>query len=83
MRIALATHDRPCDVTRDVLGKEREKNGKGTRSFLSRSSILGTRFFPVSGQNHEKRVKNEAEWPKNGRKDVKRRRTAVPRRSKL
>ena len=45
--------------------------------------FLGTRFFPVSGQNHEKRVKNGAERPRNGRKDVERRRTAVPRRSKL
>ena len=45
--------------------------------------FLGTRFFPVSGQNHEKQVKNEVERPKNGRKDVERARTAVPRRSKL
>ena len=45
--------------------------------------FLGTRFFPVSGQNHEKKVKNEAERPKNGRKDVERQRTAVLRRSKL
>ena len=50
--------------------RERERNGKGTRSFLSRSSIFGNPVFPVSGQNHEKRVKNEAERPKDGRKDV-------------
>ena len=52
--------------------RERERNGKGTRSFLSRSSIFGHPFFPVSGQNHEKRVKKEAERPKDGWKDVER-----------
>ena len=45
--------------------------------------FLGTRFFPVFGQNHEKRVKNGAERPKNGRKDVEQRRMAVLCRSKL
>ena len=66
-------------------GKKREweRNGKGTRSFLSRSSIFGHPFFPVSGQNHEKRVKKEEERPKNGWKDVERQRTAVLRRSRF
>ena len=65
------------------------KNGNGKETGKERvlsfpvPPFLGTRFFPVSGQNREKRVKNEAERPKNGRKDVERRRTAVPRRSKL
>ena len=62
---------------------ERERNGKGMHSFLSRSSIFGHPFFPVSSQNHEKRVKKEAERPKNGRKDVERRRTAVLCRSRF
>ena len=44
---------------------ERERNGKGTCSFLSRSSIFGHPFFPVSSQNHEKRVKKEM---RNGQK---------------
>ena len=39
--------------------------------------FLGTRSFPVSGQNYEKRVKKEAERPKNGWKDVEQQRTAV------
>ena len=33
-------------------------------------------FFPLFGQNDEKRVKKEAEGQKNGWKDVERRRTA-------
>ena len=41
--------------------------------------FLGTRFFPVFGQNHEKRVKKEVERPKNGWKDVEQRGTAVLR----
>ena len=69
--------------------KEREKNGNGKETGKERvlsfpvPPFLGTRLFPVSGQNHEKRVKNEAERPKNGKKDVERPRTAVPRYSKL
>ena len=62
---------------------ERERNGKGTRSFLSRSSIFRHPFFPVSGQNHERRRKKEAKRPKNGCKDVERPRTAVLRRSRF
>ena len=59
--------------------------GTGKTRFLSFPvpPFLGTHFFPLFGQNREKRVKKEAERPKNGREDVERRRTAVPRRSKL
>ena len=67
--------------------KGKKRNGKetGKERVLSFPvpPFLGTRFFPVSGQNHEKRVKNEGERPKNGGKDVERRRTTVPRHSKL
>ena len=71
------------EYTRDLPGKEREETGKERFLSFPVPPFWGTRFFPVSGQNHEKRVKNEAERPKNGRKDVERRRTAVPRHSKL
>ena len=72
-------------VTRQGTGKNGNGKETGKERVLSFPvpPFLGTRFFPVSGQNHEKRVKNEAERPKNGRKDVERPRTAVPRRSKL
>ena len=39
--------------------------------------------FPVFGENRQKRVKKGVERRKKGWKDVERRRTAVPRRSKL
>ena len=42
-----------------------------------------TTFFPVFGENRQKRVKKGLERQKKGWKDVERRRTAVPRRSKL
>ena len=48
---ALQQHRHCCNVlSRDVPGKEREKrererNGKGMHSFLSRSSIFGHPFF--------------------------------------
>ena len=59
--------------------------GRGKKRVLSFPvpPFLGTRFFPVSGQNHEKRVKKEAERPKNGWKDVERQRTAVLCRSRF
>ena len=72
----------PCLYTRvptkDVPGKEREKMGTGKKrernAFFSFPFLhfWAPVFFPVSGQNHEKRVKNEAERPKNSRKDVER-----------
>ena len=52
--------------------KGMEKEWERMLFFLSYSSIFGTLFLPVFGQNHEKRVKKETEWQKNGWKDVER-----------
>ena len=93
MDICSNLHASDCNLCivsiRDVPGKEREKTG--TRKKRERNAFFpfpflhfwAPVFFPVSGQNHKKRMKNKAERPKNGRKDVERRRTAVPRHSKL
>ena len=65
------------------------KNGNGKETGKERvlsfpvPLFLGTRFFPVFGQNHEKRVKKKAERPKNGWKDVEQRGTVILRRSKF
>ena len=73
---------------RDVPGKEREKTGTGKK--LERTLFFPfpflyflTTFFPVFGENRQKCVKKGLEGRKKGWKDVERRRTAVPRRSKL
>ena len=62
-------------------GKNRNWKETGKERVLSFPvpPFLGTRFFPVFGQNHEKQVKKKAERPKNGWKDVERGRTAVLR----
>ena len=61
------------------MGKKRERNAFFPFLFLH----FWATFFPVFRQNHEKWAKKEAERPKNGRKDVKQRRTTVLHHSKF
>ena len=76
-------------MTRDVRGKEREKNGNGKETGKERvlsfpvPPFFDDLFFPVFGENRQERVKKGLERGKKWWKDVERRRTAVPRRSKL
>ena len=73
---------------RDALGEEREKMGTGKK--LERTLFFPfwllhflTTFFPVFGENRQKRVNKGMEQRKQGWKHVERRRTAIPHYSKL
>ena len=73
---------------RDVPGKERGKRGTGKK--LEKTLFFPfpflhflTTFFPVFGENRQKRVKKRVERRKKGWKDVEQRRTAIPRHSKF
>ena len=61
--------------SRDVPRKEREKMGTGkelerTLFFVFPFLYFLTTFFPIFGENREKRVKKGVGWRKKGSKDV-------------